>query len=304
MNPQSPFCHKPQCPARGQVGQGNRRGHRPTEQRDRGITCGQTFAATKGTPCSRLRTTAALVTTVLTLLGHGGPIQALVAAFGLEARTVAAWLARAGQHGPQRPQPVVQQGQVDGPHVQADELGVTRVGRRGWMAMAMAVPSRRWLGGVRSPQRDWPLRTTLGQLVRSCAGSLAILGGVDGWARDVTAFRHVVRHPVRPGRRGRPRLVLAEGLLLGHMVKRDARRRVVRVERRVVRRDRAGHRSGAGGHPNRPRQQHRGPRAAERDLPRVPGAPGTPGTRHRPHRGGADRRDVAGGVCVQLLRAA
>jgi len=44
---------------------------------------------------------------------------------------------------------VVQQGQVDLQHVQADELWVTRVSRR--VRMAMAVPSRLWLGGVISP---------------------------------------------------------------------------------------------------------------------------------------------------------
>jgi transposase-like protein len=235
MNPQTQFCHNPQCPARGQVGQGNIRVHSQTEQRYRCITCGQTFAATKGTPFYGLRTTADLVTTVLTLLGHGCPIQALVAAFGLDARTVAAWVARAGQHGQQMHQHVVQQGQVDLQHVQADELWVKLVGRRVWMAMALAVPSRLWLGGVLSPQRDLLLITTLVQLVRSCAGSLAILVCVDGLASYVTAFLRVFRHPMRTGRRGRPRLVLEEGLLLGQMVKRYARRRVVSVERRVVR---------------------------------------------------------------------
>jgi transposase-like protein len=235
MNPQTQFCHNPQCPARGQVGQGNIRVHSQTEQRYRCLTCGQTFAATKGTPFYRLRTTADLVTTVLTLLCHGCPIQALVAAFGLDARTVAAWLARAGQHGQQLHQHVVQQGQLDLQHVQADELWVKLVGRRVWMAMAMAVPSRLWLGGVLSPQRDLPLITMLVQLVRSCAGSLAILVCVDGLASYVTAFLRVFRHPMRTGCRGRPRLVLEEGLLLGQMVKQYVRRRVVSVERRVVR---------------------------------------------------------------------
>ena len=98
MNPQSQFCHNPDCRARGQVGQGNIRVHSHVEERYRCTSCRQTFAATKGTPFYRLRTTADLVTIVLTLLCHGCPIQAIVAAFGLDERTVAAWLARAGQH--------------------------------------------------------------------------------------------------------------------------------------------------------------------------------------------------------------
>jgi len=57
----------------------------------------------------------------LTLLRHGCPTQAIVAAFGVDARPVAAWLTRAGQHGQQGPQHRAQQGQVGRPHVQADE---------------------------------------------------------------------------------------------------------------------------------------------------------------------------------------
>jgi transposase-like protein len=235
MNPQRQFCHNPQCPARGQRGQGNRRVHRDADQRYRCTTGGQTFAATKGTPFDRLHTAADLVTVVLTLVCHGCPLQAMVAAFGLADRTVAAWVARSGQHGQLVHQHVVQQGQVDLPHVQADELWVKLVGRRVWMAMALAVPSRLWLGGVISPHRDLRLITTLGQLVRSGAHSLALLVCVDGLASYVTAFRRVCRHSMRTGHRGRPRLLLEKGLLLGQVVKRYVQRRMVSVERRVVR---------------------------------------------------------------------
>lgn len=235
MNPHAQFCHNPQCPARGQRGQGNIRVHSHAEQRYRCMICGQTFAATKGTPFYRLRTTADLVTAVLTLVCHGCPPQAIVAAFGVDERTVTAWLLRAGQHCQQVHQQVVQHGQVDLQHVQADELWVKLVGRRVWMAMGLAVPSRLWLGGVISPNRDLVLITTLGQLLRTCGRSLAILVCVDGLASYVTAFLRGFRHPVRTGRRGRPRLVLEAGLLLGQMVKRYVQRRVVSVERRVVR---------------------------------------------------------------------
>ena len=235
MNPQAQFCHNPDCRARGQVGQGNMRVHSRAEQRYQCLMCRQTFAATKGTPFYRLRTAADVVTVVLTLLSHGCPIQAIVTAFGIDERTVASWLTRAGQHCQQVHQHLVQQGQVDLQHVQADELWVKLVGRRVWMAMAMAVPSRLWLGGVISPHRDLVLMTTLVQLVRSCGRSLAILVCVDGLASYVTAFLHVFRYPVHTGRRGRPQLVLEEGLLLGQVVKRYVKRRVASVEHRVVR---------------------------------------------------------------------
>jgi transposase-like protein len=109
-----------------------------------------------------------VITTALTLLTHGCPLQAIVAAFGLDERTVSAWQLHAGQHCQHVHAHVVQRGQVDLQHVQADELWVKMVGRRIWMAMAMAAPSRLWLGGVFSPRRDLLLITTLVQMVRSC----------------------------------------------------------------------------------------------------------------------------------------
>jgi hypothetical protein len=235
MNPQTQCCHNPECHARGQVGSENMRGHSRREQRSRWTIGHQTFTATKDTPVSRLRTSAEMVTLVLTWLSHGCPIPAMVAACGFEERTVAAWLNRAGQHGQRGHQPVVQQQRVDLQHVQADALWVKLVGRRVWLAMALAVPFRLWLGGVISPHRDVRRITARVPLVRSCGRSLAILVGVDGLASSVTACLHVCRDPGRTGRRGRPRLVLEPGWLLGQVVKRYVRRRGVRVERRGVR---------------------------------------------------------------------
>jgi transposase-like protein len=220
MHPHAPFCHHTPCPARGQRGPGNMRVHSQTEQRSRCISCGQTFAATKGTPFYQLRTAADVVTLVLTLLSHGCPIQASVVAFGFDERTVAAWLSCAGQHGQQVHPPLVQQGQLDLPHVQADERWVKRVGRRVWMALALAVPARLWLGGVLSPHRDMQLSPTLVQMVRACARPLAIMVCVEGLASYVTAGLRVFRHPVRTGRRGRPRLVVEHGWLVGQGVTR------------------------------------------------------------------------------------
>ena len=234
MDPRQQFCHNMDCPARGQVGQGNIGVHSQAEHRYVCHTCGRTFAATTGTAFYRLRTAADLVTVVLTLLSHGCPPQAIVAAFGLDERTVAGWLARAGSHCQQVHAHLVQQGHGDLQHVQADELWVKLVGQRVWMALALAVPARLWLGGAISPHRDRGLITGLVQQVRACARRLDLLVWVDGLASYVTAFRRVFRTPVYTGRRGRPRLVLAAGFLLGQVVKRYAKRRVVSVTPRVV----------------------------------------------------------------------
>ncbi len=123
MDPQRQFCHNPDCLARGQVGQGNIGVQSQQEQRYICHTCGRTFAATTGTTFYRLRTAADLVTLVLTLLCHGCPPQAIVAAFGLDERTVAAWLARAGGHCQAVHEHLVQQGQVDVQHVRRTNCG-------------------------------------------------------------------------------------------------------------------------------------------------------------------------------------
>ncbi len=234
MNPQSQFCHNLDCPTRGLLGQGNIRIFSQKQQRYDCKVCGRTFSATKGTPFYRLRTAVDLVTLVLTLLVHGCPLQAIVTAFDLDERTVAAWQQRAGSHAQRVHEAIVEQGQVDLQHVQADELWVKLVGQRVWMAMAMAVPSRLWLGGVISPQRDKALITALVQRVRHSALSTAIVVCVDGLASYASAFPAAFRHAVMTGRRGRPRLVLAAGFQLAQVVKHSTKRHVTSVTQRVV----------------------------------------------------------------------
>jgi uncharacterized membrane protein (UPF0136 family) len=103
------------------------------------------------------------------------------------------------------------------------------------MALALAAPSRLWLGGVISAHRDRALIQSLVQMVRKAAKSPAILVCVDGLASYVTCFLRVFRHPIYTGKRGRPRLVIEPGLLIGQVVKQYAQRRVVSVSQRVVR---------------------------------------------------------------------
>lgn len=156
------------------------------------------------------------------------------AAFGLDERTAARWLVGAGQHCQRVHEHLVEQGQLDVRPVQADELWVKQVGGTVRMALALAVPSRRWLGGAISPQRDRPLITRLVQRVRACAATPASPVCVDGLASYVTAFREVFRRPIRTGRRGRPRLVPPDGFQFAQVVKHAATRHVVDVTRRVV----------------------------------------------------------------------
>jgi transposase-like protein len=231
LDPSSALCPNFYCLHRGQLGQGNIKVHSHKEQRFRCTTCGKTFTASKSTPSCRLHKPVALMTVVLTLLAHGCPLQAIVAAYGLDERTVADWQDIAGRHSHRFHQLNVPQRQVDAQHIQADELWVKMVGRKVWMALALTVPSRLWLGGVISRQRDGRLITTLVTLVKSCLKTLAVLVCVDGLASYVTAFQRVFRHKVQ-GRRGRPQLVVEPGLLIGQVIKR--RRRVDQPQRPVA----------------------------------------------------------------------
>lgn len=234
MNPLSVFCHNPACSASGKTGLGNMTVHSQKEARYRCSRCGDTFAATKGTALYRLRTPAETVALVLTLLCHGCPIQAIVAAFGFDERTVARWQQGAGQQCQRLHEHWVRAHPVALGHVQADELWVKVVGRRLWMAMAIAVPCRLWLGGVIGEKRDEGLITALIRLVRTAARSPAFLISVDGLASYVTAVRRVFRRPIYTGKPGRPRLKPEEGWLLGQVIKQYAKRRVVGVTHRII----------------------------------------------------------------------
>src|SRR5215510_4027096 len=168
MAPATIFCPNPHCPARGQTGQGNIGSHSRKEQRCICRVCHKTFSATKGTTFYRLHTSAETVVRVVTLLAHGCPVQAIVAAFGLDERTVADWWARSGHQSQAVHEYLVEQPRDLG-QVQADELRIKKQGGIVWMALAMMVKTRLWLGGEVSEQRDMPLIRRLIERVRRCA---------------------------------------------------------------------------------------------------------------------------------------
>ncbi len=98
MDPSCVACPHLACPDKGTVGGGNIRVHARAERRYRCRTGRRTFAATTNTPLYRLHHPEATLTLVLTLLLHGCPVAAVVAAFGLDERTVRAWLHKGGAH--------------------------------------------------------------------------------------------------------------------------------------------------------------------------------------------------------------
>ena len=233
MNPTTIFCPNPACPARGQIGQGNLGIHSRKEKRFICTQCRKTFTTTKGTAFYRLRTSAETVTRVVTLMAHGCPLQAIVVAFGVDERTVAAWLQRAGVQGQAVQEHVVAQPRDLG-QGQADEIRVKKQGGIVWMALAMMVSTRLWLAGEVSEPRDMALIRHLIERVRACALPRPLLFCTDGLCSYVRAIRETLRDPVRTGAHGRPRLRPWRNVCIAQVVKRYAQRRVVDIERRIV----------------------------------------------------------------------
>jgi transposase-like protein len=215
MNPQDVFCPNMACPARGQVRQGNVIGHGRTRRRYRCTVCNQTFSPRTGTPFHRRHTAMRLMVQIITLVSYGCPIVAIEAAFGIQARTVRDWVVAAGRQSAALQQHLVQQPQDVG-QVQADELRVRIAGGVVWIAMAMVVTSRLWLGGVVGATRDRALIDRLAVIVARSALGQRLMLVVDGFGAYIEAFKRACatyQSHVHGGRRTCvpwPHLVIAQ----------------------------------------------------------------------------------------------
>ena len=233
MDPTTAFCPNGHCHASGQIGQGNSGLHSRKEQRFICPEWHKTFSARQGTVFYRLRPSAETVVVVVTVLAHGCPLQAIVAADGFDERTIADWWARSGCQGQAVPEYLVEQPRARG-QVPADALRVKKQGAIVWMALAMMVKTRLWRGGEVSEQRDMPLIRRLIERVRRCAAHRPLLVCTDGLCTSLRAIRETVRDPVRTGKGGRPRLRPWRHICIAQVVKRYERRRVVATDRRMV----------------------------------------------------------------------
>jgi hypothetical protein len=117
---------------------------------------------------------------------------------------------------------------------QADEIRVKKQGGIVWMALAMTVKTRLWLGGEGSEQRALPLIRRLSERVRRCAARRPLLVCTDGLVSYIRAMRETFRDPVHTGQGGRPRLRPWRHVLIAQVVKRYERRRVVETDRRLI----------------------------------------------------------------------
>jgi len=170
---------------------------------------------------------------VTTLLAYGCPLQAIVAAFDLDERTVADWQRKAGHHCQAVHMELVQHQQMDLQHVQADEIEVKSQFGPVWMAMAIMVSTRLWLGGVISEKRDMQLIQALVAQVRLMALCRPLLFAVDGLASYIKAVQQSFRSPLHTGKQGRPRLIAWPNIVLVQLLKRRQQRKLT-IERRIV----------------------------------------------------------------------
>lgn len=117
--------------------------------------------------------------------------------------------------------------------VQADEVHVKTQAGVLWMALAMMVSTRLWLGGAVSPRRDRELIRRLVALVAACAHLGPLLFVSDGLATYIDAVRKAFRTR-QSGTGGRPRLIPWPEVAIAQVVKQYAGRAVMGTVHRLV----------------------------------------------------------------------
>jgi hypothetical protein len=164
-----------------------------------------------------LRSPEQTVLWVVTLVAYGCPMSAIVAAFGLDERTVAAWLMRAGEQAEVLHHQHVRR--LDLGQVQVDEIRIQIQALVVWVAMAIAVGSRLWLGAICRPERDKGLARQIITLVYNWAQQCPLVISFDGWNAYPKACARVFREAVASGRVGAPRLIAWNCLTVVQLVK-------------------------------------------------------------------------------------
>lgn len=216
MNLNEVFCPREACFDKHKRGAGNIIWHDRQRKRCKCKRCGHTFSYRRGTLFYGLHTSEQVVMWVITLVASGCPVAAIVAAFEVDERTVACWLTRAGLHAEVVHHQHIRR--LDLGQVQVDEIRIKIQGLVVWVAMAMAVGSRLWLGAVCRQERDKTLARQIITLVYNWVLQVPLLISFDGWKAYPNACRKVFREEQYNGR-GRPRLIAWACLTLVQVVK-------------------------------------------------------------------------------------
>ena len=235
MNPHPLFCPNPACSSRGIQNAGNIHIHVGLTQRWRCSTCKKTFRDTQGTIFHGKKYPQETIVRVLTLITWGCPVPAIVVAFQIDERTVQSWREQAGDHCQKFHEERVTNQPMDLVQVQADEMYVKLQNRLVvWMAMALCVPTRLWLGGVVARSRDMNMLQQLATTVKRCAKCAPILLVTDGFRGYIRAWQNAFREPEHTGKRGRPTLIAWKDVVIAQMVKQYEKGRVVGIDQRLI----------------------------------------------------------------------
>jgi len=171
---------------------------------------------------------------VIALMAYGCPPKAIEKAFGFHEKTIRSWWQRSGEHSQIVHDHVVGGSQLDLQQVQGDEIKGKGQGSTFWMAMAMMVPARLWLGGAISPRRNLALIQELADQVRKIALCRELVLAVDGLVSYVKAFRRAFRTAYREkGKKGRSCLISWPNIAIVQVVK-QRKANVLTIERRII----------------------------------------------------------------------
>lgn len=216
MDLQTVSCRNWSCLDKHKVGAGNLRIHCRKDERYYCKTCGERFNYRCETIFYGLKYDEQTVLWAVELVSYGCPPQAVVKTFGVDERTLSAWLQRAGKH----------LAAFHREQVQVDEIKLKKQNGSVWVAMAMAVPSRLWLGAVCQVERNKHMAEQILTCVYLWAAQLLLVIAFDGWSSYPKAAAKVFREEHFTGRGGRPRLIPWHCLTLIQLVKGHAARPV------------------------------------------------------------------------------
>jgi transposase-like protein/IS1 family transposase len=226
MNLQEVFCQNAACRDKYKKGAGNIVAHSQKRQRCKCRSCGHTFSYRQGTMFYGLRSDLKMVLWVVGLVAWGCPVAAIVAVFEIDERTVADWLHRAGWYAETFHHQHVQR--VDLQQVQVDEIRLKMQHQILWIAMAMSVGSRLWLGAVCQTKRDKKLARHIMTCIYNWAKQVSLVIAFDGWNAYPTACYKVFREAVFTGKVGGARKQAWTCLSLVQVVKQEAQQGVMK----------------------------------------------------------------------------
>lgn len=220
MNPQEQFCPNLLCSARGKIGEKNIVIHSRKERRYKCKQCQKTFSETQGTALYGVKKCSEMFVIVITLLANGCPLQAIVVAFGMDERTVRNWLKRSGEHCQKVHRHYMEMHTIELGQIQADEIKAKTQRKPVWIALAMQVSHRLWLGGAVSYGRSTALLKSLADQIRAWALCRPMLLAVDGLKAYVKVFQAAFRTPFKEHRgRGRPKLISWPDIAIVQVIK-------------------------------------------------------------------------------------